>query len=345
VAGGEFVARDLELASDVDSINDAVAADVVATGRKSVLVFGTSVAHVRRLANALRMRGVSTEVVTGETTPAERDAIIGAFKAKTLQCIVSCEVLTTGFDAPNVDVVALVRATMSPTLYVQMTGRGMRTAEGKNDCLLLDYGGNIARHGPVDAVTVKPKKVGNGEAPVKVCPSCCALCAPACRVCDHCGHQFPAPVRKANDVASKLPALSDPRDVEVGRVEWAKHFKKDNPDAPATLRMDYYPRGGSPRKICSEWLCIEHEEGTFPWNKAFEWWDANVDADFPTDINEALELLDDGCLRPIKSVKVQKEGKWDRVLMLEHGEARQPGEDKVDDAPPSDGFIDDDLPF
>jgi DNA repair protein RadD len=177
---GEFAANDLELASDVDKINDAVAGDIkkaLDSGRTSALVFGTSVAHARRLANATRMQGISTETITGDTPPGERDVIIAAFKSRKLNCITSCDVLTTGFDAPVVDVIALVRPTMSPSLYVQMVGRGMRTAEGKTDCLLLDYGGNIARHGPIDNVRVRPRPPGEGDAPVKICPECCACCA------------------------------------------------------------------------------------------------------------------------------------------------------------------------
>jgi DNA repair protein RadD len=351
VSMGEFSTNDLELASDVDKINDAVAADVVKAlglGRTSALVFGTSVAHAKRLRNALQVAGVSTATITGETPREERDEVIGRFKARALQCITSCDVLTTGFDAPVTDVVALVRPTMSPSLYVQMVGRGMRTAPGKSDCLLLDYGGNIARHGPIDDVRVKPKGgKGDGEAPTKVCPKCMATCAASARVCDHCGAEFPAVVGKANDKASNLPALSidmppkapklPPERREVGRVEWARHHKAGDEDAPPTLRIDYFGPGSIVvRKIVSEWVCLEHSDethgGRFALKMAAAWWERNVGTDVPASVDDAIALLDAGYMKPVSAVVVQKDGKWYRVLEVVHGAARQPGED--DDSEP-----------
>jgi len=337
---GEFASNDLELASDVDKINDAVAADVKAAldaGRTSALVFGTSVAHAKRLRLALQILGVSTDTITGETPPERRDEIITAFKARGLQCITSCDVLTTGFDAPVVDVLALVRPTMSPSLYVQMVGRGMRTADGKKDCLLLDYGGNIARHGPIDDVKVRAKPAGDGEAPMKLCPQCMACCAAAARVCDHCGFAFPEVVRKANKDASSLPALSVPVPKpapvkhEVGRVEWHKHNKRDAPaGAPCTLRIEYYPPGAyAVRTVAKEWICIDHDEGSYPWNRAFEWWNEHVDAPFPDSVDEAIKVLDAGYLKPVKSVTTDMVKGFLTVTDIEHHRPREPGDDEA----------------
>jgi DNA repair protein RadD len=359
---GEYASNDLELATDVDKINDAVAADVkrqLDGGRTSALVFGTSVAHAKRLRNALQMAGVSTETITGETPRYERDTLIARFKARGLACITSCDVLTTGFDAPVVDVLALVRATMSPSLYVQMVGRGMRIADGKKDCLLLDYTGNIARHGPIDDVKVKPKSKGGGDAPVKICPQCMALCAASARVCDHCGFEFPAPTRKANDRASTLPALSidmppkppkaPPQTREVGRVEWARHQKFGDDSARPTLRLDYFAPGElSVRRLVAEWVCIEHDEGGYAWRKAVQWWEANVGTEFPASVDAAIEILDAGYMKPVCAITTQKDGKWDVVLSLTHGEVGDVGEDDPDpDTPlaPADPFADDDLLF
>jgi DNA repair protein RadD len=333
VRAGEYASNDLELASDVDKINEAVAADVkraLDAGRTSALVFGTSVAHAKRLRNALQVIGVSSETITGDTPREERDALIGLFKARSLRCITSCDVLTTGFDAPVVDVLALVRPTMSPSLYVQMVGRGMRIADGKADCLLLDYGGNIARHGPVDDVKVKPKTSGDGDAPVKICPQCMACCAASARSCDHCGFEFPAVIRKANQVASTLPALSldlppkapkmPPKRLYVGSVEWARHEKRGDDTARPTLRIDYYPPGNlALKKVASEWVCIEHEEGGFAWRKAQQWWEDHVGTPFPKDVNDAVELLDLGYMKPVVAIEIEKDGKYDRVVKIHHG--------------------------
>lgn len=364
--GSDFAANELELASDVDKINDAVAADVSALlrgGRKGAMVFGTSVAHACRLRNALRMAGVSCEVVTGATPREERDTIYAAFKAQRLQGLVSMDVLTTGFDDPHVDIVAIVRATMSPTLFVQMAGRGGRpmylcgmpahdsTVEYRREqmalgpkpdgFILLDYGGNLARHGPLDDIKVKPKGKGGGDAPVKICPQCMACCAASARTCDHCGFEFPAPTRKANDRPSSLPALSidmppppkkgPPVRHEVGRVEWSRHQKYGDDTAKPTLRLDYYPpEPVGLRKIVSEWVCLEHEEGGFAWRQADKWWALNVGTDTPASIDDAIAVLEAGYLKPIAAVVTVKDGKWDRVVEVIHGEIREAGDEDID---------------
>lgn len=349
---GEFAAKDLEMACDVDSINGKVADDVasaLSSGRTSAMIFGTSVAHAKRLRNEVQMRGLSCEVITGETERGQRDEIIGRFKARELSVLSSCDVLTTGFDAPVVDVLALVRPTMSPSLYVQMVGRGMRLADGKRDCLLLDYGGNIARHGPIDDVRVKPKGgKGDGKAPTKICPTCAATCAASSRQCDHCGYEWPAPERKANDKASNLPALSVSVSVpvkveapithhDIGEVRWALHRKMGDDVAPPTLRIDYYPPDpfgdGLMRKVASEWVCLSHEPGGFAWRKAQKWWAEHTTARQVESVEEAIGLLDAGYLRPVVGVKTQPDGKYTRVVEIVHGEARQPGDDDPDAAP------------
>ena len=65
------------------------------------------------------------------------------------------KVLTTGFDVPGIDMLVMLRPTLSTGLYVQMVGRGTRKADGKRDCLILDFARNVYRHGPVDRVSIK----------------------------------------------------------------------------------------------------------------------------------------------------------------------------------------------
>ena len=130
---GEFVLRDLELAADVASVTERVADDVAAAiregGRTSALLFGVGVGHAAHLRDAMIERGISCELIVGETEQIVRQAVIAKFRRRELTAIASCDVLTTGFDAPIVDVLAVVRPTCSASLWVQMVGRGMRVAE------------------------------------------------------------------------------------------------------------------------------------------------------------------------------------------------------------------------
>ena len=256
--GGEFVEADLAAAASDPELVAATVAEIVELGadRKSWLLFSSGVAHAEMLADGVRGHGISCDVVTGADPAKQRDAKIARFKAGQTRCLVNCNVLTTGFDAPSVDLVALVRATESTGLYVQMVGRGTRLAEGKENCLILDYGQNVQRHGFIDQV--KPKKAGGsgeGDSPVKQCPECQHMLATATRICPECSHEFPAPdlnhANKSYDGAMLSTQVQmewlDVEDVFYQRWE-GKAGKRD------TLRVTY--NCGVLR--VSEWLCPDH---------------------------------------------------------------------------------------
>ena len=132
-----------------------------------------------------------------------------------------------------------------------MGGRGMRLSEGKYDCLVLDYAGNIQRHGPIDAINVKEKKgKGEGEAPIKVCPECETIVHAAVRFCA-CGHEFP------------------PEWHDVDRVTYSRWPGKDG--KPDTMRVDYWNDSNLfPQRIASEFVCVFHPVG-YAREKARKW--------------------------------------------------------------------------
>ena len=120
-------------------------------------------------------------------------------------------VLTTGFDAPHIDCVALVRPTMSPGLDYQMVGRGFRLHPSKENCLVLDFGGNVLWHGPVDQIKVTERPGGNGQMPAKECPECLSVIAAGYATCPDCGYEFPPPERKKHEAQASEPAFSPGR--------------------------------------------------------------------------------------------------------------------------------------
>ena len=368
IRAGEFAMRDLELAADIAEVTECVADDVaaaLAAGRTSALLFGCSVAHAEHLAEALAARGTECAVITGETDQFTRQAIIGRFRRRELAALASCDVLTTGFDAPCVDTLAVVRATASPSLYVQIVGRGMRPAEGKTDCLVLDYGGNIARHGPVDEIKIRPKSKGEGGMPWKICDNCSAVQPAGARVCSECDYEFPEPEKRANTEASALPVLSTgaigggPASTKhaIGETQFHVH-KKRSGDGPPTVRVDYYgaePEGASsawvPTKVASEWICVEHEG--FAHSKAAKWWALHVGTRMPATVAEAVERLRAGEMPSVVEIETRPDGDYTRVVRLRQEAGRQPGDDDVADTgglvADAGGLVDpwdgDDLPF
>ncbi|WCN12979.1 DEAD/DEAH box helicase family protein [Marinomonas mediterranea] len=105
--------------------------------RQGVMIFASTRDHANEIIGYLPVE--ESALVTGDTPTKERDEIIIAFKNKRLKYLVNVSVLTTGFDAPHVDVIALLRPTESVSLYQQIVGRGLRLSDNKKDCLILDY--------------------------------------------------------------------------------------------------------------------------------------------------------------------------------------------------------------
>jgi len=337
-SAGDWVLADLELAADVDSINEAVASDIAKSGRKHILVFGVSVAHASRLRNAIQMLGISCQTVTGDTPPAQRAQALEDFKAGKLSCITSCDVLTTGFDSKNVDLVVLCRPTQSCSLYVQMVGRGARIAEGKADCMVLDYGGNIARHGPLDALkTPKPKTGKKGGGASKICKQCLAEIPSACRICPECDFEMlpPENARKANAQASKLEIISskpkpEPMEQKITRVEWTDYTAKKS--GKRMLRVDYHGPSGSSdwHPIATDWVCVEHDG--YARQKAEEWWRIHFGGagPLPQSMNEVMKLR--AYHRPVVAIWTVPDGKYQKITKYRFGKVREPGEDDDDEA-------------
>jgi DNA repair protein RadD len=310
--GGEFIAGQLESAVDKDEITKAAVGEIVEHGenRGSWLVFCSGVKHAEHVRDAIREAGFSCETVTGETPVAERDRILSAFKAGRLRAVTNMGVLTTGFDAPGVDLIALLRPTKSVGLYVQMCGRGTRLAPGKEDCLVLDFAGNTARHGPLDMVDgARKEKDGEaGEMPVKVCPECETYNNIAAKQCVCCGYEFPpAPTQLAPQAATNalLSTQLQPEWVAVTQVIYSPHVKAGS---PTSMRVTYYCGLVSH----SEWVCFEHSG--YARQKAEAWWIKRSAEPIPRTVNEALEAANAKLLREPASIAVRPVGKYTEIV-------------------------------
>ena len=136
--------------------------------RKGVMVFAATVRHAHEI-HGLLPEG-ETAIVIGDTPTPERDAIIQSFKNREIKYLVNVSVLTTGFDAPHVDLIAILRPTESVSLYQQIVGRGLRLSEGKSECLVLDYAGNS--YDLYQPEVGDPKPDSTSEIITIPCPAC-----------------------------------------------------------------------------------------------------------------------------------------------------------------------------
>lgn len=255
--GGEFIESELaRAASDPELVRETVA-EIVAYGaeRKAWLIFACGVIHANMLREEFEALGIEAHVVTGEDGMAERGDKIERFRRGKFKCLINVNVLTTGFNVPHVDLIGIVRATESAGLYVQIVGRGTRLAQGKTDCLVLDYGENVIRHGFIDKVKPKIKgKVEDGEAPCKECPECKTIQHAAMRNCIECGYAFPPPVLNHGNRAYSGAMISTQVQaewVDVDDVGYSKWRKEGKPDS---IRVTYYC---GLIKV-SEWICPDH---------------------------------------------------------------------------------------
>ncbi|WP_029421734.1 DEAD/DEAH box helicase [Alicyclobacillus macrosporangiidus] len=140
--GGDYNAKDLSYAMNIEEALDAVADAVLtyAPGRKA-LVFAVDVKHAHALAERFRTRGIACAAVDGSMKAEDRAAILRAFSENKMRLLVNCQILTEGYDQPDVDAVVIARPTRSQALYVQMVGRALRLHPNKTDALVLDLTG------------------------------------------------------------------------------------------------------------------------------------------------------------------------------------------------------------
>lgn len=150
--GGDFNNRDLADSVDVVELagNLIGVYKVYAIGKKCV-VFAINCNHSNAIAERFRAAGIPAEHLDGETPDDERKAIIERFRTGETLVLCNVNIVTEGFNLPNIEAVQIARPTKSLSLWLQMVGRGLRTAEGKAHALILDHTDNFARLGMPDA--------------------------------------------------------------------------------------------------------------------------------------------------------------------------------------------------
>lgn len=319
---GDFAEGELQECVNIEGKNISVINEIIEYGkdRKGWLIFSAGRDHAKELHTILTARGYEGAVILGETPDKLRDEYIVDFKAGKLLYLINNSVLTKGFDAPHIDLIAAVRPTKSIVLWVQQIGRGLRLAEGKKNCLLLDFAENVQRFGLLDEIVFNDKKKSDKEGvpPVKTCPECDSIVAASIAECPFCGHVFPKPEPEFNRKAYDGIMLSTQIVPEWKNVE-AIHISKHKSKNPTpTLKIEY---------VCEnferyfDYICLEHEAGSFPRNKAIQWWMKNAIIPIPKTIDDAL-MQGLTIVKPAR-IKVIQDGKFWRVLEQDNSQPLQ----------------------
>lgn len=313
--GGEYVPGALEARIDAPEATAAIVKETIelAANRNKLLVFAAGVEHAEHLAAAFTEAGVPSAAVHGTLSASERAERLDGFRSGRYRALTNCDLLTTGFDAPEIDCLVVCRPTLSPGLHVQILGRGLRTHPSKADCVVLDFAGNCLRHGPLDAIVPpgeKRKSDKEGQAPAKACPECQEIVAASTLTCPSCDHAFPPPEpAKLYQSATGAPAISteapEPQWQPVTDVDYTYHVARQEGKTD-TLRVDYRYHY---RVIASEWICIQHDG--FARRKAEAWWAKRSPEHCPATIADALALCED--LRKPDAIALLPDGKYQRI--------------------------------
>lgn len=264
---GDYIPKQLSERFDRESITDKAVDEIIEFGYnyKKWLVFAIDIDHAEHITETFNKKGVDARVVHSKMKD-DRDSVVWDFKRGKFRCVVNVDILTTGLDVPDIDLIAMLRPTQSPVIHVQTIGRGLRVASDKSHCLVLDFAGNTQRLGPINDVRITPpSRLLGGPQILKECPNCSALQPLKLKICDVCGHEFKFrnKLSRTADTTSVVKETKSPDQLtteEGGRAKWHKvddvtyalHHKDGK---PTSLKVTY--RIGI--STFSEYITYDHE--------------------------------------------------------------------------------------
>ncbi len=281
---GEFIDKEMESLFASQAVIDATTKETISqtVGRNKVLMFGCTVEHAVRVQESFRSHGHDCGLVTGALSKSQREDEISRFRETELRFLINVNVLTEGFDFSAIDCVVMLRATYSPGLYYQCAGRGLRLDPVKHDCLLLDFGGNVLRHGPIDDIK-PPQKAKPGKRidveRVKVCEECRVTNHHSATECEACGYPFKQTTRPILNYGKYLNAKT----VDVASGLLRNHTTQRG---EACLRLDYLD--ANERLIASDYLVLQNPKARRAIDSK---WRQLTNEPMPWSIADAREIL------------------------------------------------------
>ena len=310
IVAGDFSEKELKEKFDKKEFTEKIVAEIIRIGENfnKWLIFAIDIEHAEHITELLLQNGIDAYVVHSKMSNESRDNVIKLYKTNVLRAIVNVNILTTGFDAPDIDLICTLRPTKSPVIHVQSIGRGLRIHPSKAYTMVLDFAGNTERLGPINDVQVRKKRKGSKQDPVtKRCPECNAIHHPSVRICDNCGHEFvfKSDLRLQSTDANIIVRTSS----HIQTVDHVKYRIHERGNNPRSLRVDY---------VCglrqfSEYINIEHSD--YALHRAIHWIERRLpdDIDIAT-ISNAFELyqIADRLKIPDK-IEITEGGKYAKI--------------------------------
>ena len=232
-----------ELANRMDKpklIGDIVSSWKKIANNKKTIVFASSVAHSKNIAESFIDIGINAAHIDGTTDHAERERVLDKFNNGNLKIICNCMVLTEGFDCPPAEVCVLARPTKSLGMYIQMVGRVLRPYEGKEYATIIDHSGAVYTHGfveddidwtldPKNTMTIKERKLAKPKEEAQIiCEGCFSMYSGS-NICSRCGH-----------IQLKKSKYVEVLDKELGFVDKVSKTVKEKLTYAPEFRAEFY---------------------------------------------------------------------------------------------------------
>lgn len=214
---GEYSVKAVAARADKPSLIGDIVSHWRSHGQNArTLCFAASVAHSMHIVAQFRAVGIAAEHLDGDTPTVERDAILARLRSGETHVVSNFNVLTEGFDAPEVGCIILARPTRRVGVFIQTVGRGLRTMEGKSEVVILDHAGLCLRYGMPDAdraysldgLEEKPSE-GVSRIPVRRCPMCGLTVSIGVRVCPDCSETLRRAVETEEPTGELVEAIAE----------------------------------------------------------------------------------------------------------------------------------------
>lgn len=235
---GDYQTSDIALKMDKSEIiGDVISYYKKLADGKRAICYCASRAHAEHMANAFNAAGISAAYIDGDTPKSVRITAIEQFRQGIIKIITNVDLISEGFDVPDMDAVILLRPTHSTCLFIQQAMRCMRSDPNNPDkkAIIIDHVGNVYRHGLPDeerewSLASRKKKAAASEIKIRQCPKCYQVHKPA-PICPLCGHKYETAPREELKVKEKGELLKidelerKKKRMEVGRARTRADFE------------------------------------------------------------------------------------------------------------------------
>lgn len=259
-SSGEFKERQMQQAYIDNEVHLDVRDKILKhCQNRTGIIFNAGVQQSQITTDCLNKAGIITCHIDAKTPVKERRLMFQALEKGEIQCISSIGCLTEGFDVKSISFIVFARATKSKALYYQIAGRGIRIAEGKKNCLILDFGGNIKRHGFLtknQPITLEPEPEPEEDPPTKKCPNCYALISQFAQICPECGYVFDSKKPPSDDLEfeKKFGELFDPETRKIVNYARGQRKRRYTKNEPPDRLWDTFNQKYRDNLLHNEWL-------------------------------------------------------------------------------------------